>query len=949
MSFISERRGAQIESGTAPDRPDVVAALALSRAIGRNAPPLVHVVVSQGRARALQGLVAAMRPDLVIGFYPAWDGLPNGTVSASRAVVGRRMGLLRWLLDAEACPALVLATAPALLRRVAPRSAWVGGRLEFRAGQRIDLEAIAGALERLGYFRDGRVDVPGEFALRGQVIDLFPAAAEMPCRIEHDDGAIVAIRSYDPRTQRSLATATTLLVDPAAEAIGDAPGETSETVFDYLPSARLLVEPAAQAEAARLLDQSEGQADAVTAAEWADAMARLALSWEDWHWPRWQPVPRFVEHPRATSLLTRFLAGVPPTWRIVLAAPDAAAEKALVATVRRATRKQTEQAESPAVAAAPAGAQLAIRLPVDRGFQIPDDGIVVVAAGDVIGSAIIGRDSPSEPVLPGGSEGFRVGDLLLHLDHGLGQLEGIDRVEWLPGRFREAIRLRYAGERRLIVPVSELAAVWRYGGAADGVALHRLDDEEWAGRRRVLEAEIADTAAHLLKLVRARRRRRAPRLEADDAAYERFCAGFPFPLSDDQAAAIRAIRRDLASGHPMDRIVCGDVGFGKTEVALRAVAIAVLSGRQAAMVAPTTVLARQHWHTFAKRFRAVGVEVAYLAGSTPPAEAGRIRAALADGGRRLVVGTHALLVDGLRLVAGSLVVIDEEHRFGAEDKARLRRIAGAGHALTLTATPIPRTLQATLAGLQDLSVVAAPPSDRHRVRTVAAPFSDSLVAEALRRERRQGGQSFLVCPRIGDIPAIAERVRALVPDLDMQVLHGRIPRAEMEERMAAFAAGRGDVLVTTNIVESGLDIPNANTMLVWRADRFGLAQLHQLRGRVGRGEREGVAYLLTAPDRPLAPATAERLATLTEADQFGAGFVVSRRDLDLRGGGDLLGEDQAGHMALLGVDLYRHVLDRAKRRAAGDAVEGDYVPEFRHDKADGNPEDYVPDPEMRIA
>ncbi|BBK42939.1 transcription-repair-coupling factor [Allostella vacuolata] len=938
----------------APDAPVAIEALALAAAIGADAPTLIHVVASQARARSLHALVRALRPDQGVGFYPEWDCPPHGGASPSPAVMGRRMGLLHWLLGPDARPALVLATAPALLRRVAPRSAWDGARFEFRAGQRIDPEAIAAGLERIGYVRDGRVDVPGEFALRGQVIDLFPAAAPMPCRIEHDEGAIVAIRAYDPRTQRSLVVAETLLVDPASEAIGG-PGDGHgrlETIFDYAPAARLLLGPGVPEAAAQFLEEA-GDAEAVLpAAQWAAERARRALP--DLDRPDWRPVPRFVEQARPERRLRRLLADLPDGWRIVLAAPDADAAAALGRAVEDATGRTAQAAEWPAVADAAGGSLLAVRLPVDRGFLLPDAAVAVLAAGDVVGSRAARRATAEETTIPGGPDGFRVGDLLLHLDHGLGRLEGVDRAEWLPGRHREAIRLRYAGDGRMIVPVSELDRVWRYGGEADGVALHRLDDEAWPERRRALEAEIERTAARLLRLIRARRRRRAPRLVPDEAAFERFAARFPFPLSDDQAAAVEAIRRDLASGRPMDRIVCGDVGFGKTEVALRAAAIAVLAGHQAAVVAPTTVLARQHWRTFHKRFQAIGVEVAYLSGASTPAEAGLVREALAEGRLRLVVGTHALLAGDLRLWPGSLVVIDEEHRFGAEDKARLRKLAGGekmtgGHALTLTATPIPRTLQAALVGLHDLSVVSTPPAERRPVRTVVAPFSDALVADALRQERRRGGQSFLVCPRIADIAAMEARIQALVPDLRLQVLHGRMKRAAMDERMAAFAEGDGDLLLATNIVESGLDIANANTILVWRADRFGLAQLHQLRGRVGRGEREGVAYLLTQPGKPAAPATARRLATLEEADRFGAGFVVSRRDLDLRGAGDLLGEDQAGHVALLGLDLYRHLLDRAMRRAAGEAVEEEWSPDLRIDLEYGIPEDYVPDPEMRIA
>ncbi|BBK32675.1 transcription-repair-coupling factor [Allostella humosa] len=938
-------------------------------AAAEGAGPLIHVVASQARARALHRLVRAFHPDLRVGFLPEWDVRPYGGQAPSPAVMGQRMGLLRWLIDRDRPPQLVLTTAPALLRRVPPLSVWEGARFEFRTGERIEPEAMAVELQRIGYFQDGRVDVPGEFAIRGRVVDLFPAAAAMPCRIAHENGRIVSIRSYDPRTQRSLVDTDSLLVDPASEtmpATGE-PGEAAMVaayerladLFEYAPGARLSIAPDAVEEGPRFLEQVA----AAYAAAGSDACPpeRLFLSSNDWNGavadrsiamprlPDWQPVPRFAEQAGAARRLSTFLSQLPDTCRVVVATPADALSPPLSRALEEATPTKPLPAAWPAVADAAPGSVLAVPLPVDRGFLLPEAGIAVLAAADILGSRAMLRPVGGRADLPGGVEGFAVGDLLLHLDHGLGRLDGIDRAEWSPGRHREAIRLRYAGRATMIVPVSELGAVWRYGGDGEAVGLHRLGGEEWARQKAELEADVARTARRLVALVAERRRRRAPRLVADDGAYERFAGRFPFPLSPDQMEAIEAVRDDLAAGRPMDRIVCGDVGFGKTEVALRAAAIAVLAGHQVAVVAPTSILARQHWRTFEKRFRPMGVAAAYLSGDASADEGAAIRARLLDGTLPLVIGTHALAAGDIRLKPGSLVVIDEEHRFGADDKLRLRRLAKGCHTLTLTATPIPRTLQATLVGLQELSVVSTPPVARRPVRTVVAPFADALVVDALRQEHRRGGQSYLVCPRIADIPAIEARIGALLPELELQVLHGRLPRAEMDARMAAFAEGDGDLLIATNIIESGLDVPNANTILVWRADRFGLAQLHQLRGRVGRGEREGVACLLTDPARPPGEATARRLAAMQAADHLGAGFEVSRLDLDQRGAGDLLGEDQSGHMALVGAEFYRYLLDRALRTARGEAVEAPWTPELLVDLGDGIPEDYVPEPDIRIA
>ncbi|WP_191062535.1 helicase-related protein, partial [Geminicoccus harenae] len=390
-----------------------------------------------------------------------------------------------------------------------------------------------------------------------------------------------------------------------------------------------------------------------------------------------------------------------------------------------------------------------------------------------------------------------------------------------------------------------------------------------------------------------------------------------------------AVLADLAAGRPMDRLVCGDVGFGKTEIALRAAAVTVLAGRQVALAAPTTVLARQHARTFARRFAHLGIEVALLSRLVKPAEARKVKAGLADGSIRLVIGTHALAARGVRFAQLGLLVIDEEQRFGAAQKAKLRALAeGGGHVLTMTATPIPRTLQASLVGLQELSLITTPPVQRQPIRTQLQPFDEAVLRDALMYERQRGGQSFVVCPRIEDITPMAERLARIVPELRVVVVHGKLPADDVDAAMVGFAEGEGDLLLATNIIESGLDVPRANTMLVWRPERFGLAQLHQLRGRVGRGNRSATTLLLTDPDHPPVPAAEKRLRTLEALDRLGAGFAISARDLDLRGAGDLIGEEQAGHVTTLGLGLYQHLLDRALRRVRGEDVADDWLPEL---------------------
>ncbi len=565
----------------------------------------------------------------------------------------------------------------------------------------------------------------------------------------------------------------------------------------------------------------------------------------------------------------------------------------------------------------------------------------MIAPADLLGPSAVGGSSGGEAVPFTAT--LAPGDAVIHMEHGMGKLRGIETIE-----ANDCLRLSYAGGTGLLVRVEDLHQVWRYGADTGSVTLDRLNTESWAKRRAAIERDIAATATRLVALARERDAAEAPAMRPARGAYERFNARFTFALTVDQADTIRLVERDLASGRPMDRLVCGDVGYGKTEVALRAAAVAALSGHQVAVVAPTTVLVRQHLETFRRRFAGLGVRVAALSRLTPAAEARAVRKGLADGSVRVVIGTQAVAAKSVQFQDLGLLVIDEEQRFGVRQKNGLRALREGVHVLTLTATPIPRTLQAALTGLQQLSVLATPPARRQPVRTVLEAFDPVVVTQALQREARRGGQSFVVCPRIEDLPEMRARIAALVPHLSLVEVHGGMKPEAMDEAMVRFAGGDGDVLLSTNIIEAGLDVPRANTMLVWHPDRFGLAQLHQLRGRVGRGRARGAVYLLTEPGAPLEPATEERLQALVEHDRLGAGFAISARDLDLRGAGDLLGEDQAGHVKLLGLDLYRHMLRRALRLARGESAEEDWVPEITLDLPAYLPHDYVEDAGLRV-
>jgi transcription-repair coupling factor (superfamily II helicase) len=963
-----------------------LAVFLLSRATEAGPSGLIHVTASERRAERLATILRALAPEIEVLVLPAWDCLPYDRASPARDIMGRRMAVLRRL--GEPGTRILLAAPDALLQRVPPRDACAGGAVELHVGASFDPEGFLADLERKGYVADERVDEPGEVAVLGQVVDVFPAAAPWPCRIEHADGRVTAMRRYDPVTQLTSDDVETLVVDPASEAL--IPAETErvagmehrlaelygelDTMFDLLPEAAVVLDAGAQERLAAALEQIADAHESRTALrlrgdaapQHAPAPERLYLDAAEWDARLAKrpvtrliapesggdpAVPRFAAQTRANRAFATFLERERGAGRrIVLAAGTPADVKRLS---RRAEQALGTTAASAAdwagVLRARKDAVLAIQADIDRGFVHDDSETTVVTAADLFGSDVEAASGaqPASPALALTETDFSIGDTVVHMDYGFGVLGGLEAVTAGGPEPVDTVRLTYKGDAKLLVAVDDLDRVWRYGSEANAVRLDRLDGDAWTKRRAEIEGEIDETARGLVARARERESQEAPGLVPPRAPYERFVGRFPFTPTVDQTRAIDDTLADLASGKPMDRLVCGDVGFGKTEIALRAAAAAALAGKQVAVVAPTTVLVRQHLQTFRRRFAGLGIEVGHLSRLVKPAEAKRVKEGIANGDVRIVVGTHAVAGRGVAFQDLGLVVIDEEQRFGAAHKAALRALAPAAHVLTLTATPIPRTLQAAMAGLQDLSVIATPPAQRRPIRTFLTPFDPASVRQALLRERRRGGQSFVVCPRIEDIEPMAARLAELVPELQVFVAHGKMPAEAIDDTMVRFADGEGDVLLATNIIESGLDVPRANTMLVWHADRFGLSQLHQLRGRVGRGRARGIAYLLTDPAHEIAPQTRERLRTLETLDRLGAGFAISARDLDQRGAGDLLGDEQAGHVKLIGSGLYQHLIERAIRVARGEPAQ-DWRPELKLDVSGRIPQAYIPEEEVRL-
>ena len=542
---------------------------------------------------------------------------------------------------------------------------------------------------------------------------------------------------------------------------------------------------------------------------------------------------------------------------------------------------------------------------------------------------------------------LRAGDAVIHLDHGMGRLVGL--VPGEDGDDRERVAIAYHDGARLVVSTDALDRVWRYGADPDAVTLDRPDSDAWAKRSAKAARDVAEAAAALTAETERRRSTKAAVIDPPEKSYAQFCSGFPHKATRDQTRAIDDVLADMHLGHPMDRLVCGDVGFGKTEVALRAAAAVALAGHQVALVAPTTVLARQHAAIFAERFGKVGIETVQLSRLTRSKDVSETKARIGDGSARIVIGTHALLSKMVRFSDLGLLIVDEEQRFGAAHKQALRSLGEGIHVLAMTATPIPRTLQAAMIGLRAVSVLRTPPQARQPVETRMEAWSDGKVAKALAAEKARHGQSFVVCPRVSDIEGLKETLARTAPDLAVSVAHGKMKADALDDVMTRFAAGEGDVLLATNIIESGLDVPRANTLVVWRADMFGLGQLHQLRGRVGRSDAKALA-LLTVEDEDALPESARsRLAALCEHQDLGSGFAISTLDLDQRGAGSVTRDDQAGHVTVLGATLYAHLLHLALH--GEDVTTGDVLwsPAIDLGLKPRIPEDYVSDADERLA
>jgi transcription-repair coupling factor (superfamily II helicase) len=909
---------------------------------------VVFLAENENRAERLGAVVHALDPSCDVLVFPRLNTLPFVQLEPSHEIAGRRSSVLRRLAKLEK-PILLVSTAEAAMEHLPVPASWSRVILRLKVGAAFSEQDLRARLEALGYDLDEETDYPGGALFHGKTFEIFPAGALGPFRVEHSGGVILRIVAFDPLKHDDVFETKELLIDPMSErlALGNKHGKRS-TLFDYCGRAKWIADAGVPAHADSWLStieeaasRTDGERGYLGRREWKQGTKRMNVLSEK---APFTPTPDFSKVASARKALRAFVDGTRRAGSRLL---FVAAQEEDLRAMERMSGARAERFSDWGKATAGRSREAALLADFDAGFVEPGrKPLVVVTASDVLGS----RAHHPQPMARAWSAAFdhadvpEQGAVVVHLQRGLALLDGLQTLATGGVSSREMIRLVFAGDDVVLVPPADLALIWPYASELGELTLDKADGSTWWARRTEAEHEIQITGKQLAKHISLRRRRRAPKLVPPGPIYERFFARFPFFTTVDQAKAIRDVLDDFASGHPMDRVICGDVGFGKTEVALRAAAAVVLSGRQVAIAVPTTVLARQHVATFRKRFAPFGIEVGSLSRAASASETWEAKAGLKSGRLKVVVGTQAIASKDVKFGNLGLVIIDEEQHFGAAEKAKLSELAKGIHTLWMSATPIPRTLAAGLAGFRDLSVIASPPVHRLPVVTKIAPLSDAAIAAALLREQRRHGQSFLICPRIRDLDPMLARVQAVAPDLRIVCLHGKLPADEIDDRMMSFVEGAADVLLATNIVESGLDIPRANTIVVCWPERFGLAQLHQLRGRVGRGGIRAFAYLLTDSD---SERSEKRLAVLEEFSRPGAGFAISARDLDLRGAGDLLSERQSSHVQVFGPVLYSHLLKLASEKADDRAADL-WVPDLNLPIADMLPASYVQSEAVRL-
>jgi transcription-repair coupling factor (superfamily II helicase) len=1039
----------------------------------------VFIAPDEAAMRHIAEAAAYFAPELEVLGFPAWDCLPYDRSSPSLRSTSERLATLHALQRKTDKPQLLVTTVNAATQRTLTpfRIRQLVARLA--PGERTDLERLTHLLNANGYVRTDTVHDAGEFAVRGGLVDLYPAGETEALRLDFFGDEIESVRRFDPSTQRTTGTAESFTLLPASETLLDedsvkrfrsryrerfgatATGdplyqavsdsrrlagvdhwlplfeERLATLFDHLSEDDLVIRDAGVAGAAdarfeaiadyyqnRARSQStdigsyrpiEPETLYLSRGEWERTIADRPLHQATpYHEPESAVVTDFevdaardfapersqnanvyeavVEHVAALRrqkkkvVLASYSRGSRERLKCLLA--DHGLKKAVevdtwqealgvTAGLRSGASEETRSSRAKSrgggsdseqrastslgtnesgsgsigLGSSASGAVALAVIPLDHGFTTAD--VAVLTEQDMLGDRLVRRRRRKKSADAFMSElsTLSQGDLVVHADHGIGRYEGLTQIP-VGKSPHDCVALEYAGGDKLYVPVENIDVLSRYGSSdGENVPLDRLGGEAWQRRKSRMKERIRAIAGELIKTAAERATRPGAVIEPD-TSYAAFADRFPYEETEDQDRAISDVFDDLGSGKPMDRLVCGDVGFGKTEVALRAAFAAAMAGHQVALICPTTLLARQHFNTFVERFRGFPMRIGRLSRLVTAKEAKETKEAIQSGQVDIVVGTHALLAKGIEFKNLGLVIVDEEQRFGVTHKERLKNLRADVHVLTLTATPIPRTLQMAMSGLRELSVIQTPPVDRLAVRTYVMPWDPVVIREALLREHYRGGQAYFVAPRVSDLADLEQYIRDEVPEVRAVTAHGQMSPTEVEEKMSAFYDRKYDVLLSTTIVESGLDIPSANTLIIHRADRFGLAQLYQLRGRVGRSKTRAYAYFTTPATRMVTETADKRLQVLVNLDTLGAGFQLASHDLDIRGAGNLLGDEQSGHIKEVGFELYQSMLEEAileaKSGGGRDRASEGFSPQITVDAPIMISDEYVPDLDLRM-
>lgn len=959
----------------------------LARQHGR----VIHIADTDAHLQTIAEQLSAIAPDIDVWPFPAWDTVPYDRSAPHSDIEGVRIRTMCQLEAATHTPALarptvVLTCLAAVMQKVPPLSFWQNQYLDIHKGDTWDERAVFEYLSHTGYLRTAQVMEQGQYAVRGGIVDIFPAGDSVPYRLDLFGDTIDDIRPFDPLTQKTDGTANHITLLPIAEfTLDDKSKELFRTryrtlfgsagqnddiyravsegrkvaglehwlplffdklvnILTYAPDALITHTPQQEAQindhfaqikdyyAAR--EQTSSSSSSLTGT--ADGLVYRPVPVGDFFCDAAVLTAQMATHP--VICLSPFTTPEETTDKggrlpenfaahrqkdvfetvadyvkthikehVVVAAFSAISQERIV---RLLQEKDVPVSSAASWAAAVRHTPAVAVLPFEHGFKSP--AVTVFSETDILGEKRVRptRYKKSAENFIEDISTLSIGDYVVHINHGIGRFDGLETIN-VGGVSHDCLKIVYADDDKLFVPVENLDVLTRYGSSDSTVTLDKLGGLAWEARKERVKKRLFEMAGQLIEIAAARLMRPSNKIYPPQGAYDEFCAQFGYIETPDQAASVGQVLADFAAGHPMDRLICGDVGFGKTEVALRAAFVAAMNGLQVALVCPTTLLARQHYDTFTGRFADFPIRLGCLSRLIPSKQAAATRRGLANGSVQVVVGTHALLSKNLSFHNLGLLIVDEEQHFGVMHKERLKALKADLHVLTLTATPIPRTLQMSLTGVRDLSVIATPPVDRMAINTFVMAFDSVTVRDALLREKARGGQSFYICPRIGDMPPLLNKLHTIVPELKIAAAHGQMAGAELDAMMNDFMAGKYDVLLATSIIESGLDMPRVNTIIIHHADRFGLAALYQLRGRVGRAKVKAYAYLTTESGKLLTPAAEKRLAVMQSLDSLGAGFSLASHDLDIRGAGNLLGQEQSGHIKEVGAELYQRMLEDA--------------------------------------